>query len=169
MLFARAGKPGWAVANLMISASALGFLVHNWSPARVFMGDAGSSFLGAFYGVQSLIAPVGSGIPFIVFVLPFANFILDATFTLLRRIWRGEKWYLAHRSHIYQRMTNLGMSHKKVAVLELIAVALSCLAAALCVRTGIFGRISLAALVFAGLAAAGLSVIRKENDSLVGQ
>jgi len=169
VLFAAEGKPEWAVANLLISASVLGFLAHNWPPARVFMGDAGSSFLGAFYGMQSLVAPAVTGIPFIVFVLPFANFVADTTFTLLRRIWLGEKWYLAHRSHIYQRMTDLGMSHRKVAILELIVAALSCAAAALCVRAGIFGRVVVAALLFAGLGAAGLSVIRKENDLLVGQ
>jgi Fuc2NAc and GlcNAc transferase len=169
ILFARNGEPGWAVANLMVAASAAGFLVYNWPPAKVFMGDSGSAFLGAFYGMQSLIVPVTTGIPFIVLVLPFSNFILDATATLFLRIYRGEKWYQAHRSHVYQRMTNLGLSHRKVTSLELLTVAASCVAAAICMRIDIFGRIALVALVFAGLSVAGFSVIRKENDSLVGR
>jgi len=54
------------------------------------------------------------------FVLPFANFILDTTFTLFRRLIRREKWYQAHRSHVYQRMTDLGMTHGKVTSIELL-------------------------------------------------
>ena len=103
LLFAREGESGWAVVNLFVAASAMGFLVHNWPPARVFMGDAGSAFLGAFYGVQSVLAPLSTNIPFVVLVLPFADFILDTTYTLVRRFLRGEKWYQAHRSHCYQR------------------------------------------------------------------
>jgi Fuc2NAc and GlcNAc transferase len=163
LLFARSGEPGWAVANLMVAASAAGFLVHNWPPAKVFMGDSGSAFLGAFYGMQSLIAPVTTGIPFIVLVLPFSNFILDATVTLFLRIYRGEKWYLAHRSHIYQRMTDLGMSHRKVATLELIVVAVSCVAAEAYLRAGDLGRMVILTVVFGGLAFAGVRVQRKES------
>jgi UDP-N-acetylmuramyl pentapeptide phosphotransferase/UDP-N-acetylglucosamine-1-phosphate transferase len=54
-------------------------------------------------------------------MLPFANFILDTTFTFFRRLIRREKWYQAHRSHIYQRMTDLGMTHKRVTSIELLA------------------------------------------------
>jgi UDP-N-acetylmuramyl pentapeptide phosphotransferase/UDP-N-acetylglucosamine-1-phosphate transferase len=128
LLFARHGESGWAVANLLIAAAAAGFLVFNWPPAQVFMCDAGSAFLGAFYGMQSVVASFTTPIPFVVLILPFANFILDTTVTLLRRAWRGEKWYAPHRSHYYQRITGLGMSHRKVTVIELLAV--SCAAAA---------------------------------------
>jgi UDP-N-acetylmuramyl pentapeptide phosphotransferase/UDP-N-acetylglucosamine-1-phosphate transferase len=55
-------------------------------------------------------------------LLPFANFILDTTFTLFRRLIRREKWYQAHRSHFYQRMTDLGMTHRKVTSIELLVV-----------------------------------------------
>jgi Fuc2NAc and GlcNAc transferase len=131
LVFAYYGESGWAMANLFVAAASMGFLVHNWPPARVFMGDAGSAFLGAFFGMQSVVAPLATPVPFPVLVLPFANFILDTTVTLVRRIWRGEKWYQAHRSHFYQRMTNLGMSHGKVTGWELISVLLSCTAAAI--------------------------------------
>lgn len=136
LLFAREGEAGWAVANLLVAASAMGFLVHNWSPARVFMGDAGSAFLGAFYGMQSVIAPFSTNVPFAVLVLPFANFILDTTVTLLRRVWRGDKWYQAHRTHYYQRMTLLGMTHERVTTLELLYVVFCCFSAEMYFRAG---------------------------------
>ena len=134
LVFAYYGETGWAVANLFIAAASMGFLVHNWPPARVFMGDAGSAFLGAFYGMQSVVAALATPVPFLVLVLPFSNFILDTTLTLFRRMWRKEKWYQPHRTHFYQRMTNLGMSHAKVTGLELAFVVASCLVAILYLR-----------------------------------
>jgi UDP-N-acetylmuramyl pentapeptide phosphotransferase/UDP-N-acetylglucosamine-1-phosphate transferase len=161
LLFERYGESGWAVANFFIAAASMGFLIHNWPPARVFMGDTGSAFLGAFFGMQSIIAAITTPIPFPVLVLPFSNFILDTSSTLLRRVWGGEKWYLAHRSHYYQRMTNLGMSHRKVTVLELIAVAASCIAAAGYLRVGFIGRIVLIAVVLGNFIGFGSWVNKK--------
>ena len=129
LVFSYYGESGWAVANLFVAAASMGFLVFNWPPARVFMGDAGSAFLGAFFGMQSVVAPLTTPVLFPVLVLPFANFILDTTITLIRRVWRKEKWYQAHRSHFYQRMTILGMSHVRVTGYELMSVFFSCAAA----------------------------------------
>jgi Fuc2NAc and GlcNAc transferase len=164
LVFARYGESGWAVANLFIAASSMGFLVHNWPPARVFMGDAGSAFLGAFFGMQSVIAAIATPIPFFVLVLPFSNFILDTTFTLIRRIWRGEKWYQAHRSHYYQRMTNLGMSHQRVTILELLSVAASCVAASAYLHFGFQGRIAMVVVVLACFVSGGMWVTQKERS-----
>jgi UDP-N-acetylmuramyl pentapeptide phosphotransferase/UDP-N-acetylglucosamine-1-phosphate transferase len=129
------------------------------------MGDAGSAFLGAFFGVQSVLAPLTTQIPFPVLVLPFANFVLDTTFTLLRRMWRGEKWYQAHRSHFYQRMTSLGMSHGKVTGCELMSVALSCVAAVWYLRSGFPGRVAVVAAVAAGFIAGGTWIFKRERAS----
>ena len=163
LLFARYGESGWAVANLFVAAASMGFLVHNWPPARVFMGDAGSAFLGGFFGIQSVIAAIATPIPFPVLVLPFSNFILDTTFTLFRRMWRGEKWYLAHRSHIYQRMTNLGISHKKVTLFELLSVIGACIAAEGYLAFGSMGRAAVLVAVLACAATCGLWVTNKER------
>jgi UDP-N-acetylmuramyl pentapeptide phosphotransferase/UDP-N-acetylglucosamine-1-phosphate transferase len=163
LLFARYGESGWAVANLFVAAASMGFLVHNWPPARVFMGDAGSAFLGGFFGIQSVIAAMATPIPFPVLVLPFSNFILDTSFTLIRRMWRGEKWYLAHRSHIYQRMTNLGMSHKKVTIFELLSVIGACIAAEGYLAFGSMGRAAVVLAVLACAAACVLWVNNKER------
>lgn len=163
LLFAREGESGWAVANLLVAASAMGFLVHNWPPAKVFMGDAGSAFLGAFYGIQSVLAPLSTNVSFVVLVLPFANFIFDTTVTLIRRILRGDTWYEAHRTHYYQRMTNFGMSHRKVTVLELSSVCICCVSAEVYLRTHGNYRISLILLLLLSFSIAGAWVVGKER------
>lgn len=163
LVFAWYGKSGWAVANLVVAAASMGFLVHNWPPARIFMGDGGSAFLGAFYGMQSVVAALSTPVPFLVLVLPFANFILDTTFTLFRRMLGGEKWYHAHRSHVYQRMTDLGMTHGKVTSIELLVVVASCVAAAACIPAGPAVRIALVISVGAGIACIGIWVWVKEQ------
>ena len=163
LLFARYEESGWAAANLFVAAASIGFLVHNWPPAKVFMGDAGSAFLGAFFGMQSVVAAMVTPIPFPVLVLPFSNFILDTTFTLFRRIWRGEKWYVAHRSHYYQRMTDLGISHRNVTLIELLFVAGGCLAAAGYLVFGSIGRKVIVAGALTGAVACALLVNREER------
>lgn len=162
LVFAYFGQAGWAVANLVVAAASMGFLVHNWPPARIFMGDAGSAFLGSFYGMQSVVAALSTPVPFPVLVLPFANFILDTTFTLLRRVWRSEKWYQAHRSHCYQRMTGLGMTHRKISFLELIAQTLSCVVAAMTLHLSPRWSVVLVVILLGGLMISGLWVSRME-------
>ena len=165
LVFAWYGQSGWAVANLVVAAASMGFLVHNWPPARIFMGDAGSAFLGAFYGMQSVVAALSTPVPFPVLVLPFANFILDTTFTLFRRLIRREKWYQAHRSHFYQRMTNLGWSHARVTGMELVSVALSCLAAIIYLRSGAQVRVLVVSSVLIGFLVMGIWVSKKDPIS----
>ena len=163
LVFAWYGQSGWAVANLVVAAASMGFLVYNWPPAKIFMGDGGSAFLGAFYGMQSVVATLSTPVPFPVLVLPFANFILDTTFTLFRRLIRREKWYQAHRSHFYQRMTDLGMSHRKVTSIELLVVVASCAAAAACIPSGPGVRIALVVSVVAAIVCIGIWVWVKEQ------
>ena len=163
LVFAYYGEAGWAVTNLFIAAASMGFLVHNWPPARVFMGDSGSAFLGAFYGVQSVVAALSTPVPFLVLVLPFANFILDTTFTLFQRLIRHEKWYQAHRSHFYQRMTNLGMSHAEVTLVELVSVVFSCAAAIGYIRSGVTVRVVVLFVVVVVFVAGGVWVSRREG------
>ncbi|MEO7996064.1 MAG: glycosyltransferase family 4 protein [Gemmatimonadaceae bacterium] len=90
-----------AVAAVLAAAS-LGFLRWNWPPAKIFMGDAGSGFLGVLLGALSLIA--GRVQPNLMWscAILAGVFVVDATTTLFRRIARREKFYHAHRSHAYQ-------------------------------------------------------------------
>ncbi len=96
------------------AASAGGFLVINWSPARIFMGDAGSGFLGFILGAMMVICAWRSSWVF-PWVILLGVFIVDATMTLLRRMVNGQKWYEAHRSHAYQHAA-LRWGHARVTV-----------------------------------------------------
>lgn len=93
---------GTISAALLLAASAAGFLVWNWPPARIFMGDAGSGFVGLLLGALTLMA--GNVSPSLLWsgVILAGVFVVDATVTLVRRILRREKFYQAHRSHAYQ-------------------------------------------------------------------
>ena len=88
---------------LALAASSLGFLLWNWSPAKIFMGDVGSGFIGFMLGVFLLVS--GHQVPslFYVGLILFAVFMVDATYTLLVRLFTGQQWHQAHCSHTYQQ------------------------------------------------------------------
>ncbi|WP_225879087.1 MraY family glycosyltransferase [Zeimonas arvi] len=102
LLYALTGQPGLAMAPLALAAAAGGFLLWNFPPARIFMGDAGSGFLGIVLGVLSLQAAWQAPQLLWSWAILLGVFVVDATLTLLRRLLRGEKVYEAHRSHAYQ-------------------------------------------------------------------
>jgi UDP-N-acetylmuramyl pentapeptide phosphotransferase/UDP-N-acetylglucosamine-1-phosphate transferase len=94
-----------------LAGSALGFLYFNWHPARIFMGDVGSIPLGFLAGGLGWHGFVLGAWPAWFGPLVFAPFLLDASVTLIRRVARGERIWLAHRDHYYQRMVRAGMTH----------------------------------------------------------
>jgi Fuc2NAc and GlcNAc transferase len=95
------GMGGWLVP-LLLAAAVAGFLVWNFPPARIFMGDAGSGFIGIVLGVLSIQAAATQPALLWCWLILLGVFVVDATLTLLRRLLRGEKVYEAHRSHAYQ-------------------------------------------------------------------
>jgi len=99
---------------LFLAASVIGFLWWNFPPARIFMGDAGSGFLGGVLGLLSLHAAWTKPQMLWAWVILLGVFIVDATFTLLRRLFRGDKVYEAHRSHAYQLASRKMGSHMAV-------------------------------------------------------
>ncbi|MGC6369530.1 MraY family glycosyltransferase [Pseudomonas sp. K2I15] len=101
-LYWMGGAPQLVWAPLLLAASVAGFLVWNFPPAKIFMGDAGSGFLGIILGGLSLQAAWVSPNFLWGWLILLGVFIVDATFTLLRRLLRGDKVYEAHRSHAYQ-------------------------------------------------------------------
>jgi len=111
-----------------IAGSIVGFLFHNWSPARIFMGDVGSAFLGyTFASIPLLIAqnptPNSTGQLALISLLVLWPFVFDSVFTLIRRLLSGERIWEAHRSHLYQKLVIRGVSHPKVtAVYGLLAL-----------------------------------------------
>ncbi|MDQ6672308.1 MAG: glycosyltransferase family 4 protein [Chloroflexota bacterium] len=103
-------------AGLLAAASA-GFVFFNLPPARVFMGDVGSTFLGFSFAGLSLLGNLGVGggrLPVEFGVVVLAPFLFDSLVTLARRIARRERWFAAHRSHYYQRLVQVGLSHGQV-------------------------------------------------------
>jgi UDP-N-acetylmuramyl pentapeptide phosphotransferase/UDP-N-acetylglucosamine-1-phosphate transferase len=110
------GQPDLALATLTVAAAALGFLVFNLPPARVFMGDAGSISLGFLAGGFGVLGAVRDVWPTLFPVLVFLPFIVDASVTLLRRGLRGEKVWHAHKEHYYQRLILMGWSHRQTAL-----------------------------------------------------
>lgn len=102
LLYALSGHVHDAALPLLLAAAVAGFLFWNFPPARIFMGDAGSGFLGIALGILSLQAAWVESQLFWGWLILLGVFIVDATFTLLRRLLRGDKVYEAHRSHAYQ-------------------------------------------------------------------
>lgn len=107
---------------LLISASALGFLICNWEPARIFMGDGGSYLLGYLLAVACVTTSLGTrpAVPFATNVIILAVFIVDAIATLSMRMMRGEPCMKAHRSHYYQKLTDIGFGHGQVSAMNII-------------------------------------------------
>lgn len=120
LLLWAAGQWGLALASAVVAASALGFLVWNWPPARIFMGDVGSGLLGYTFAVLAVAGEHSGGLPIFVWVILLAVFVGDATYTLFKRIANGERWYTAHRGHAYQRAVQVGMAHRKVTLTVLV-------------------------------------------------
>ncbi|HDS1818546.1 TPA: glycosyltransferase family 4 protein [Pseudomonas putida] len=96
------GQPSLMTLPLLLAAAVAGFLFWNFPPAKIFMGDAGSGFLGIVLGGLSLQAAWMSSQLFWCWLILLGVFIVDASYTLIRRLLRGDKVYEAHRSHAYQ-------------------------------------------------------------------
>ena len=98
----------------LLVAAIAGFTVWNWPPAKIFLGNVGSEFLGFTFATLGLYT-VKKGILSITFWwLILAVFFCDATFTLLYRIYKGKPWYCAHKEHAYQHLISHGATHKKI-------------------------------------------------------
>jgi UDP-GlcNAc:undecaprenyl-phosphate/decaprenyl-phosphate GlcNAc-1-phosphate transferase len=107
-----------AMLNFSIGAAALGFLYHNFYPAKVFMGDAGSIPLGFLSAAMGLWGWLLGHWPLWFPLLAFLPFVMDATVTLVKRSVRGAKITEAHREHYYQRLVQMGWGHGNVALAE---------------------------------------------------
>ena len=104
---------GWLVAVLFAGCVG-GFLVWNFPPAKVFMGDAGSGFLGLMVALLSLWCGQASPALFWAWFTLIGCFMVDATTTLVRRVRRGERFHEAHRSHAYQYAARQFGEHRPV-------------------------------------------------------
>ena len=114
LLLSRNVLPGYAQVCWMLAAASLGFLIWNWPPAKIFLGDAGSGFLGFSLGVLALFSSQAGPAFLWPWLILLAVFIVDSTVTLLRRVFSRARWYEAHRSHAYQHAARMWGSHAKV-------------------------------------------------------
>lgn len=112
-------QQGWsheAGMLLLFALSCLGFLVWNWPPAKIFMGDVGSGFLGYVLGMAVVATVQAGSLSLPVWLILLAAFWVDATVTLIGRMVNGERWWAAHCSHAYQGAARRYGSHKRVTV-----------------------------------------------------
>jgi UDP-N-acetylmuramyl pentapeptide phosphotransferase/UDP-N-acetylglucosamine-1-phosphate transferase len=129
-------EPFVFVLGSLIASSSVGFLMYNWPPARIFMGDVGSAFLGFTFAALPLLVVRGTSSAVTALQVTVAAtalvwcFVFDSGFTFLRRLVRGEKVFEAHRSHLYQRLVMSGYSHLRV---TLIYIGFGLLSAAIAV------------------------------------
>ena len=147
---------------LALAGSSVGFLVFNFPPSSIFMGDVGSTAIGFFFGILPLLPEVRP-VPVEPVAMALSLFVLDATTTLLRRVARGEKWYEPHRTHLYQRPVVAGVGHRGVLLVASGKMVVASGCAVAWPHVPVWGRIALVALLVALFAAGHVAVSRLER------
>lgn len=147
---------GMWMAPVLLAAAAAGFLFWNFPTARIFMGDVGSGFLGMVLGVMSIQAAWWVPELFWGWVVLMGAFVVDATVTLLRRAWRGERLYEAHCSHAYQQAASCYGSHALVAIVFGMINLLWLLPIAVLIAAGLLAGVMGVIIGYAPLVAAAI-------------
>jgi Fuc2NAc and GlcNAc transferase len=114
VIAARSDAPEWSLVPALTAGAGAGFLVWNWPPAKIFMGDVGSGFLGFWLATVAIALAQAGVLNLWSSVILGALFIADTGVTLVRRYSSGQKWYEAHRSHAYQRLARRLRGHSPV-------------------------------------------------------
>ncbi len=115
-----AGDSTLSLSAGILAVAAAGFLCWNWPPAKIFMGDAGSSFIGFTLGVFALLSMIHGTMTVWTWLLLLGVFVVDATVTLFRRALNKQRWYEGHASHAYQHAAKRYKSHSKVTITMLL-------------------------------------------------
>ncbi|HID1456653.1 TPA: MraY family glycosyltransferase [Legionella pneumophila] len=110
--FNSAGSPVYQEFCLILISSLAGFLIFNFPPAKIFMGDVGSASLGLITFFIAIIAQKNYQIPILYWFILNSLFLFDSTVTLIRRIINYEKWFSPHKKHAYQRLKQLGINSR---------------------------------------------------------
>ena len=163
---AASGSTPFAGVFLGVAGAAVGFLVFNWHPARIFLGDVGSYAVGFFFAAVPFQAEPSSRFSCLFFVvIGMWFFLFDGSWTLMRRLVRREKVWEAHREHLYQRLVRAGYSHSQVA--GVLGIAMVVLGLGSVVLVGLLGGggYAISALI-AGISAwAYVLVVRRAEGS----
>lgn len=160
--FVRVGNTGLATVCVVVAAACYGFLLWNWRPAKVFMGDVGSITLGAFFATMIVLATNRHDFPILSVLILFSVFIADASLTLLRRAWHREKIWLPHRTHYYQRLANIGVSHQLIVCAAILLMLICSLLATISV---LYRDMIGVALVSVGILFAGVIALVRWLES----
>ncbi|OYT19060.1 MAG: UDP-phosphate N-acetylglucosaminyl 1-phosphate transferase [Nitrospira sp. UW-LDO-01] len=110
--------PVMLIISTFVAMGALGFLMHNFPPARIFMGDAGSITVGFLAGTLMILGVRDRLFEIWVPIMIFSPFIVDASVTLVKRVLHGKRVWEAHREHYYQRVVLSGWSHRRTVLAE---------------------------------------------------
>lgn len=148
------GSQTFAATGIIVAAAAGGFLILNFPPARIFMGDTGSSVLGLLAGAMIIWAASNDIFPFWAGLLVFSPFLVDATTTLIRRLMLGERVWQAHKTHYYQRLVQSGWGHRKTVLAEYVLMCACSITTTVALSLTTVGQIvilSLWCVVYAGL------------------
>ena len=152
LLFYLNGEPNLFVLQIFLLSGVIAFLVLNWPPAKIFMGDVGSLYLGFLFAVMPFLASaaipateIGDMIWFGAILL--WPFLFDGSFTIIRRLIRGENIFEAHRSHLYQRLNIIGWPHKSISTLYALFSAVTLVFAFSFLMSGDLARLSIIILL----------------------
>jgi Fuc2NAc and GlcNAc transferase len=109
------------IANIILVSAIISFLFYNWAPAKIFMGDVGSIFLGFYFASMPFLADylsdaIDIGLAIWIAALLLWPFLYDGSFTLIRRFIKGKNVFKPHRTHLYQRLNRQGWEHQQVAL-----------------------------------------------------
>jgi len=140
LLSHRAGREPMALAASGVAGAAGGFLVHNFPPSRIFMGDTGSTLLGYLAAAFAIWAERAGVFPLWVAVVAFSPFVVDATATIVRRALAGQPVWRPHRSHYYQRLVLAGWSHRRTTLCGYVIMTLAAVSAMMAPRLSVPGQ-----------------------------
>jgi Fuc2NAc and GlcNAc transferase len=119
-----AGNVDLAIIYVVLAYALAGFLIFNWHPAKVFMGDSGAYYLGYIFGSLALVSKMYYDSSLYVHLIIFGLFIVDATWTLIRRAIRRERVFMGHKMHAFQKLMAQGWGHARVTSLYVLVTVL---------------------------------------------
>ncbi len=131
LIMMRGGETTTPFLLFILAALVGGFLIWNWSPSKVFMGDVGSAFLGYIFAVFAFAGERSGSAPAMIWAVLLSVFVVDATLTLFKRIKERKNLTEAHRDHLYQKAVISGMSHRTVTSFVLVISVVAALVASL--------------------------------------
>lgn len=162
-LAAAQDEPELAIVGAATAGATAAFAPYNVPRARVFLGDTGSYGLGGVLAATAVVLIV-AGTPVEAALAPLAIYLADTAVTLVRRFRAGEAWHLPHRTHAYQRLTDLGYSHVQISTLVLVLLAVCAALGGLSLLGGgprVLGDLGLTAVVLAYLSLPRLVASRR--------